>query len=376
MNIARQRTAVAALFLVAATTTGHLYAAPEAAELPVAVAADDPHLAYVGRWDTSDPSGGPRCAWSASAVTIRFHGTAAGVTLKDAGKNDFQIVVDGKPTQVLHPGNDVSTHPIAGDLPDGDHTVQVFRRTEASQGPTQVRGFRLSAGAKLLDPVKPRRRIEVIGDSISCGYGNEGKSQNEHFKPSTENAWLTYGAIAARHFDAAYACVAWSGRKMWPDNTVPSIYDLVIPTEGKNKCDFAKLPKPDVVVINLATNDFGNGNPDEAGWTGAYTDFARRLRDLYPDAMIYVATGSMMSDNWPPKQKALTTVKSYLAKVVANRNAAGDKKIAAIDFAPQDQKNGLGSDWHPSVKTHEIMAETLQAAIAKDLAWKAEDDRK
>ena len=97
----------------------------------------------------------------------------------------------------------------------------------------------------------------------------------------------------------------------------------------------------------------------------------KHLGQLYPDAMIYLATGSMMSDNWPPKQKALSTVKAYLAKVIAGRTAAGDKKIAALDFAPQDQKNGLGSDWHPSVKTHEIMAETLGAAIEKDLGWTA-----
>ncbi len=71
----------------------------------------------------------------------------------------------------------------------------------------------------------------MIGDSISCGYGNEGKSQNEHFSPDTENARDAYGAIAARRLGADYACVAWSGRKMWPDNTVPEIYDRALPQD-------------------------------------------------------------------------------------------------------------------------------------------------
>src|SRR4051794_19686623 len=74
-----------------------------AVDLPVAVSADDAHLAYFGRWDTRDTAG-PRCEWSGSAIELRFHGVAASVTLKDSGNNDYQIIVDGKPTTVLHPG--------------------------------------------------------------------------------------------------------------------------------------------------------------------------------------------------------------------------------------------------------------------------------
>src|SRR5207248_2231555 len=111
----------------------------------------------------------------------------------------------------------------------------------------------------------PARRLEVIGDSISCGYGNEGKDQNEHFAAQTENACETYGFLTARRFGAGYACVAWSGKKMWPDNTVGEFYDRALPADPDSTWEFSKWT-PDVVVINLATNDFGGAaNPDRAG---------------------------------------------------------------------------------------------------------------
>ena len=105
---------------------------------------------------------------------------------------------------------------VVSGLTAGEHTVRLVKATEPMIGVTQIQGFQLSAGGQLLPQPAPRRRLEVIGDSISCGYGNEGANQNEHFTPKTENAYFTYGADAARSLGADYVCLAWSGRKMWP----------------------------------------------------------------------------------------------------------------------------------------------------------------
>ncbi len=32
-------------------------------------------------------------------------------------------------------------------------------------------------------------------------------------------------------------------------------------------------------------------------------------------------------------------------------------------------KNGIGADWHPSVKTHRLMADRLAASVKKELGW-------
>lgn len=337
----------------------------DAAALPVAVAATDPQVRYVGRFDFRDQAG-PRCAWSASSIALKFQGTGANVKLRDNGQNRWQIEIDDQPTAALALQNGEHTYAVASGLAPGAHTVRLVRATEAHFGPTQVTGFQLAEGAKLLPLTPPTRRLEVIGDSISCGYGNEAASQNEHFSPATENAYRTYGAIAARTLGADYVCVAWSGKKMWPDNTIPELYDRTLPFDPGSKWDFAQWT-PNAVLINLSTNDFGRGAPDEAGWIAGYKAFLARLRTVYPKAEIYCATSPMMSD-WSPA-KLLSVARRYLTTVVTDLNNAGDKKVHLIEFAPQQMSDGLGADWHPNVKTNEIMAEKLVSTLRQDLGW-------
>ncbi len=326
----------------------------------------DPHIRYVGRFDYHDAAG-PRCAWPASTVEIAFRGSALKAKIRDGGKDRFEVIVDGTPTQVLKLQQGTLEYTVASNLSTGSHLVQLVKRTETFTGASQFLGFDVTG--TLLTPKKPKHIIEVIGDSISCGYGNEGKVKEEHFSNETENAYMTYGAIAARALKADLVDIAWSGRKMWPDNSIPEIYDLAIADIRTTTWDL-KQQTPDVFVINLATNDFGKANPDEKGWTSAYSAFIDRLRKRSPNATVYCALGPMMTDNWPPKNQALTTLRKYIQKVVALRASVGDHKIKVIEFETQnEQRDGIGSDWHPNIKTHQNMAARLVQAIRADLGW-------
>lgn len=330
--------------------------------LPDHIAPADKRIQYEGRFDTGDPAG-PRCSWSASAIRVKFQGTALDVDLSDPGQGDaYEIVEDGLATGSFPtlPG----THAYRVFTGSGTHTLSLVKRTEAFCGITQFLGFDLAAGGKLLDPGKtPTRKIEVIGDSISCGYGDEAASQNEHFTPATENAYLAYGAVAARSLGAEYTCVAWSGKKMWPDNTLPELYDRTLPTDPTSKWDYSRWT-PDVAVINLATNDWARGAPDETGWTAAYEAFIGHVRQNYPKAMIYCMSSPMMSGG--ARDQAI----SYLTKIVADRNAAGDTRVKLLIVPTQDMKDGIGADWHPNATTHTKDAAILDAAIEHDLGWK------
>jgi hypothetical protein len=176
---------------------------------------------------------------------------------------------------------------------------------------------------------------------------------------------MSYASIAARAVDADVTLLAWSGRKMWPDNTMPDIYDLVLPTQPEPKYDF-KGPAPDAVVINLATNDFGKENPEEGGWTGAYEAFIRRLWEHYPKAHVYVAMGGMMSDNYPTGHNALSTLRGYLTRMLGRMK---DPRLHLIEFDTQRLEDGIGADWHPNIRTHEKMGANLTAALKRDLHW-------
>jgi hypothetical protein len=127
------------------------------------------------------------------------------------------------------------------------------------------------------------------------------------------------------------------------------------------------------VVINLATNDF-NANkgapPDEKEYIEAYKQLIGIVRGNYPDATIYMASGSMMSDAWPANVKSLSTLKGWLATIQSDLQAAGDKKLHVIHFPPQNGgRDGIGASWHPSLKTHQRMADQLATQIKQDMGW-------
>jgi lysophospholipase L1-like esterase len=336
--------------------------------LPVEVSATDPAIRLTGRFDARDPAG-PRMAWAGSLISVRFEGAAINVLMKTTGADEFQVIVDGAPTGVLALRKDATLYRAASGLPGGEHTLDLFKRTEPLVGQVQLLGFQLEKGRKLLpNPSKLTRRIEFVGDSITCGYGNEAAKESEHFTPKTENNYQAYGAMAARDLKAEYVAIAWSGKWLFGDNAIPLLYDLALPGDPQSKWDFTRWA-PQAVVVNLGTNDFGPRNPTEQEWQDAYKGFIGVLRKNYPQCHVFCAVGSMMSDSYPPGRKALSTIRQYTLGLVEALKKAGDKKVHYVEFDVQDMKNGIGADWHPSVKTHRLMADRLTAAVKKELGW-------
>jgi lysophospholipase L1-like esterase len=330
--------------------------------LPVEITSDDPNLYYVGRFDRSGK--GVRAQWGGSSVTIRFNGTDLQAKLGDTGNTYHTVVVNGEVKSVLTVRGKAGVFDLARDLPAGEHTVSLVRRVEPSQGMSIYQGFYLNEGGRLLEPKKLTRRIEIIGDSISCGYGNDTLDPKQKFSPQTQNAWNTYGAIAGRALDAEVHLLAWSGRKV--TNSL-DIYTRTLPTDAKSEHTPGNW-KADVVLINLCTNDFaGKNEPEEEAWVKAYKDLVAQVRKNHPDAQLYLASGPMFTVG--DQGKGLT-FQNYLNRVQKELEAAGDKKIKQLHFDRQNAgKDGVGADWHPSAATHAKMAEKLTTAIKQDLNW-------
>lgn len=349
----------------------------KAAALPILVAPDHAGLKYSGRFEKKDP-GTAICAWPASAVTLRFRGTAVAGNL-GIGGNRVVVIVDGKPTKILV-GNPKDTpaapipqlYSLAAGLPDGEHVVTLLKCTEANCGNVVFSGFQLSEGSSVLEAQASGRKIEVIGDSISAGYGNEAAHQGEHFSAATENAYWTYGAIAARATGADYTCLAWSGRTLWPTNTLPEIYDRTLPADATSIWG-GEVQKPDVILVNLCTNDFNRKvQPEEELWVAAYHEFISKLRKNAPNTTIYCAHGPMLTNSYPAGAQAATKSRQYIQRVVKEENDRGDTKVHYLEFAMQNPfVDGVGADWHPNIKTHQAMANKFLEALKRDLGWEA-----
>jgi lysophospholipase L1-like esterase len=354
-----------AALLDANVSAGSALTPPPVASDRLAIAPQDARIHYAGRWDFRDANG-PRAAWPGSAATVRFHGKRLDVRLHEPHANRFEVFVDGKRTATLVPEKGTAWHRLAEDLPDGEHAVTLVKRTESFFGVAQVLGWALDADAVLLPAPRPARSLEFIGDSITCGYGNEAPDQHHTFNAETENAAATYGFLAAQALDADYSAVAWSGKCLWPKNSILDLYERVLPQDDSSVWDFAAARIPDAVLINLGTNDFAGGNPEEEGWVAACLGLVKQLRGRYPKARIYCAVGPMLSDPWSPSKNALSTIRGHLQRVVKE---SADANVAFLEFAMQDGSTGFGADWHPSLKTHRRMADQLVATLRVDLGW-------
>ncbi|HEX3028094.1 MAG TPA: SGNH/GDSL hydrolase family protein [Clostridia bacterium] len=328
-----------------------------------------PGVLLIGRFDYSDPAG-PKFAWSNTTIKANFQGTGISVKLSSMGDNWFNVIIDGVVKSPINtPAGSASVYTLASGLANGNHTVELVRRTECWVGDVQFLGFTVTGGNLLAPPAPSSRRIEFIGDSITCGYGNEGASQYQSFTTKNENAYLAYGAVTARLLGADPITVCWSGKGVVQNyggdkagDLMPVIYPQVLSYNKTLTWDTSKWI-PQVVVINLGTNDFSTSAPDTTAFTTAYEKFVNRIRGQYPNAHIYCAVGPMLS--WDQ----LKNCKNCITTVVNNKNSAGDQKVHFIEFPVQVDQNGYGEDWHPSIKTHQLMADQLAAQIRKDLGW-------
>ncbi|MEZ4772644.1 MAG: SGNH/GDSL hydrolase family protein [Bacteroidia bacterium] len=330
-----------------------------------------PEFSYTGRFDLSNPSQA-RFAWSGSAIDCIFEGPFCQLLMDNLSQaneadgsprtNYYRIAIDDMEPFVLQTIPGKTEYLLADSLSDGPHHLSIFKRTEAEVATGVFLGLKLAPGKRLLKPEnRPARKIEFIGNSITCGYGNEGDSRDCHFSSATENAWETYSAITARNLNAQYVSVCFSGRGMIQNynrsqsGTMPELYQTIIPGEDSLKWNFQSWI-PDIVVINLGTNDFAHENPNASKFVTTCANFLKTIRGNYPEAAIVCLSGPMMTNDGA--RKPLGTLQRHIDEAIAILAAGGEKKIYRFDLTSQGPL-GYGCDWHPNLAQHQLNAEEL-----------------
>ncbi|HEV8244264.1 MAG TPA: SGNH/GDSL hydrolase family protein [Polyangiaceae bacterium] len=352
----------------------------------IAVAPTDPHVRLTGRVDLRDAER-PRFSYPGVSIELAFEGEAVTVRLADQGSseakksNHYQVVVDGKPTKDLAVTAGDHEYELATNLPAGPHRVALYRMTESFVGKTELVGLRVfGKQAKLSDlPARPRHRLEIVGDSITCGYGDEARIEpppkgnpTTGFTAENENHFLSYGAIAARELDAELYTECVSGIGVSRDfggkatEQMPDLYLRTFPGDAEPRWNFDKYT-PDAVIVNLGTNDFGKGVPDDVTFIAGYEGFVAEIRELYPHAQIVCVTGTMVSDAWPPGENRLSKLNGWVSGVVERRRQGGDSNVSFLALTPQSPP--FGEDWHPTLATQRKMASELVAHLKKVLTW-------
>ncbi len=233
-------------------------------------------------------------------------------------------------------------------------------RTDGEIVPTEERGM----------------RIEFIGDSITCGYGVEGKNELENFTTRTENAGKSYAGLVTdwMGLDSMLTCFSGHGivsgytdspEKRNAEELVPPYYErtgrngFILPSGRileEIPWDFSSW-QPEKILINLGTNDLSwcaDREPRKDLFRKQYKEFLKTVRKNNPGAMILCVLGYMG-----------TGLNESMVKAVNEYRAENsDPRIHSMTLQEQDAaRYGYGSNFHPNGKSQERLAEKIQAFI-------------
>jgi hypothetical protein len=335
------------------------------------ISADNKNYLYTGRIDFADKKA-PQLSWTGSSIKANFTGTSLAIKLDDQlGKNYFNVFVDGEIAHpyVLEAKQGEQTYVISTALQAGSHSLEIYKRTEGEEGATTFNGLLLDEGAGLLPPpARPTRRMEIYGDSITTGMGNEGADNGADHLLSEKNNYWAYGSIAARNVNAELHTISQSGIGImisWFPFIMPQFYDQLSAVGDNNTHWNFKQWTPDLVVVNLLQNDSWlidrekrlQPLPNDAQRVQAYVDFVRSIRKQYPNAQIICALGSMDATANPKWSGYIT------AAVQRMRDEYKDNKLDTIFF----DYTGYGQ--HPRIAQHKANAEKLTAFIKQKMNW-------
>jgi Carbohydrate esterase 2 N-terminal/GDSL-like Lipase/Acylhydrolase family/Secretion system C-terminal sorting domain len=328
-------------------------------------------IEYTGRIDFSDPDA-PKFSYSGVSIRACFTGTSIGMIMDDnTGQNYYNLILDGKLLDTVKITTGKKTYKIADGLENTTHEIEIIKRTEEMFGKTQFFGFVVDLGSSLTAIASQRNKmIEYIGNSITCGYGNEGQNGGT-FGPTTENHYMTYAAITSRNFNARDLAVCKSGIGIYRNYDGPAAgnadcmtnyYTRTFLFDENPKYSFSE--RPDLVCIDLGTNDFSTTGGDSAKFVSNYFRLIDTIQTKYTMPDILCLLGPMLSD------PALTKVRKYLKYIADSASRKGMGNVYFFEMSQQTGSLGLGIDYHPTVAQHKKNGMELTDYIKSLKSWK------
>ncbi len=324
------------------------------------------HLQYEGRVDTLNHNVA-RIFWPGTSIKLKFRGKRVAACMQDnTGNTYYNLIINGERAGIIRPDT-TKAHIELAELTYGVHTLELFRRTEFTTGTTSFYGFKIDSDAEILPLTDKKHKIVFYGNSITTGYANEDNSGQDRPDSIFTNNYLSYAAITARHFNAAYHCIARGGigfMVSWYPQIMPELYSRLNPNDAASTWRFPEHASS-LVVVNLGQNDswilanpqteayqycFGDSLITKKHIVKSYQHFIQKLRMHYPNTPVICTLGSMdavaPNSPWP----------AYIREAVERLN---DDDVYVYFF------DCLAPEGHPGVEAHQQMAETLIDYIEK-----------
>jgi lysophospholipase L1-like esterase len=362
------------------------------------IPANNTKIQYTGRIDYSNALQ-PKYSYPGVSIKAKFNGTGINAIIHDYGTgavdktNYYKVFIDGNiATEQLKMDTGEKNYSLATGLTPGEHVVEIMKITEGASGVSSFIGFEVVGGSQTaLDlPARPNKRIEFIGDSWTCGYGNlaqyaDGNSSmaNSAYVAANEDNYYAWGPITARALGAEYHVNATSGRGLYRNNwhsdntgaatgTLPKNYDNAM--EDNNAVAYDHSWHPDIVSIHLGTNDMAaeggvgvSAKLDDAAFQDTYRDFIEQILGYHPCANVIICFGNSKSDGYPKWTKQLTRLRNIADSLIVMYPDGNVTKLelsyTAESWPASPTDCGYGDAWHPSLCSHTKMSAELVTKI-------------
>lgn len=305
-----------------------------------------------------------------SSVEFNFKGPSVTVKLKNNPYQDYynyiSVELDGKYLGRYKVDNNEFRN-FTFDVADKSrkvHSIKIFKATEAAMGEVVFDGSGIDA-----IPAKPvkKKKIEFIGNSITCGFGDDetglpcGKGQwfDQH------NAYLAYGPVVSRMLNTDFLLSSVSGYGIYrnwnaekpEETTLPDVYNHLYLRTSQPEI-FPSDFQPDLVSICLGTNDLSDGDGKKARppfnkdkYMQTYIEFIKEIYKKYPDTRVVLLNSPMVGGE---KNKIFVDCLNNIKDAFKNDNT--HKQIVIFEF-PEMKPAGCG--YHPGTEDHKKIAGLL-----------------
>lgn len=291
-------------------------------------------------------------------------GKALSVELQSSTGNSWIdiIVDDGAPTAIK-----ISNQPQLIELFNfaqvDKHSVEIIHRTENWQGQVALKQFILTGEKFLPAPLLPKRKILVLGDSVTCGEAID-RVADEEKNSRWWNARASYGMLTAHALNAQVNLVCWGGRglvRSWngktDDANLPDFYEFSVDDNNPaTQWDHTQY-QPDLIVSAIGTNDFSQGIPEREAYITTYVKLINKLLANHPQAHIALTEGAILNGD---KKAALI---DYIREAISRVNNARVHQVTSNHYP------GDAQDAHPTKEQHAAMAKDLAPQLKALMDW-------
>lgn len=335
------------------------------------------YLRQLGRFYLDKKLKARMLTFSASGFEVRFKGTfltaqmVASESGNPQGEGAIAVVADGVPfskARKITLGQPCGDYVLAEGLTNEKHVLRVYKRTESSCSKTGWISLKTDGVFLPISP-KKRLRIEVYGDSITAGNGVEGVVGDDLFETRTENALLSYAALASEALDADFSLIAVGGfaayRSPWNKEakiqSIPEMFSFADYSWSTDQADAVPWDnasfQPDITLVSLGTNDdeYLLPLPKEKQelecrrFQKKMKDFIDRCFEAYPHTKIIVGIGMI----------PVVLVPSLLQEVVASY----PKNVYYLAFDSLKVGGYMANGGHPNQAMHLEASKELCAFI-------------